>query len=70
MSGESSPTTAETNPPLPRDGFSDSLLTVEIEPTADGGQRALSTRRQNGAALATRWPAVQTATLVDIDDVQ
>ena len=61
----------ETRPPLPQDDFSDHLLTAELEPTADGDQRALLYPDDgSGPELATRWLAAPASVLVDLDDVR
>jgi len=71
MSSESPPDTVETSPPLPQDEFSDQLLTMELEPTADGSQRALLyPDDRSGPELSTRWLATPAASLVDLDDVR
>lgn len=58
-------------PPLPHTEFSDSLLTVEVEPTADGDERALLyPDDRDGVELSTRWMAAPTDVLVDLDDVR
>ncbi len=71
MSSESSPSNVETRPPLPQDEFSEALLTSELEPTADGGQRALLYPTDKpDVAMATHWLAVPEELLVDLDDIR
>ncbi len=71
MSSESSPSEIETRPPLPQDEFSEALLTSELEPTADGGQRALLYPDDRpDVDAATHWLAVREELLVDLDDIR
>jgi hypothetical protein len=71
MSSEPASDDVETDPPLPQDNFSDQLLTAELEPTADGDQRALLyPEDRSGSELATCWLATPADTLVDLDDVR
>lgn len=71
MSSESSPSDIETRPPLPQDEFSEALLTAELEPTADGGQRALLYPDDRpDVELATHWMAAPEHLLVDLDSVR
>ena len=50
---------------------SDTLLAADVEPTADGGQRALLyPADRSGTELSTRWIAARTTVLVDLDEVQ
>jgi len=71
MSSESSQSEIETRPPLPQDEFSEALLTSELEPTADGGQRALLYPDDRpDIDMATHWLAVPERLLVDLDDVR
>ena len=69
MSSEA--TAVQTRPPIPQDDFSDHLLTAELEPTADGGQRALLYPEDgSGPELATHWLAAPASILVELDDVR
>jgi len=71
MSSESSESEIETRPPLPQDEFSEAVLTSELEPTADGGQRALLYPDDRpDADVATHWLAVREELLVDLDDIR
>lgn len=71
MSSDSSRSEIETRPPLSQDEFGEVLLTSELEPTADGGQRALLYPDDRPAAdMATHWLAVPERFLVDLDDVR
>jgi len=71
MSSESSQPEIETRPPLPQDEFSEALLTAELEPTADGGQRALLYPEDRpDIELATHWLAAPETLLVDLDDIR
>jgi len=71
MSSESSPSEIETRPPLPQDEFSEALLTSELEPTADGGQRALLYPDDRpDVEQATHWLAAPGRLLVDLDDIR
>jgi hypothetical protein len=50
---------------------SDALLAADVEPTADGGQRALLyPENRSGAELSTRWIAAEASVLVDLNEVQ
>ncbi len=50
---------------------SDTLLAAAVEPTADGGKRALLyPADRSGAELSNRWIAAKTTVLVDLDEVQ
>lgn len=52
-------------------GIADTLLTADVEPTADGGERALLyPADRSGAELSTRWIAARTTVLVDLSDFQ
>ena len=71
MGSESPPSEIAARPPLPQDSFSETVLTAELEPTADGGQRALVYPEDGSdAELATHWLAVPEPLLVDLDDVR
>ncbi|MFC6756580.1 MULTISPECIES: DUF7511 domain-containing protein [Haloarcula] len=71
MSSESPPSDIETRPPLPQDEFSEALLTSELEPTADGGQRALLYPDDRpDVEKATHWLAVPEGLLVDLGDIR
>ena len=71
MSSDSSPSDVETQPPLPQGEFSEAVLTSELEPTADGGQRALLYPEDGpDVKMATHWLAVPERLLVDLDDVR
>ena len=71
MGSEPSPSDIETRPPLPQDEFSEALLTTELEPTADGGQRALLYPHDRpDVEMATHWLAAPEGLLVDLDDVR
>ena len=71
MSSESSPSDIETRPPLPQDEFSEALLTTELEPTADGGQRALLYPDDRpDVEMSTHWLAVPGRLLVDLENVR
>ena len=67
------PDSAETGiePAESGPGAEDPLLAADVEPTADGGQRALLyPEDRSGAELSTRWIAARTSVLVDLTDVQ
>jgi hypothetical protein len=50
---------------------SDTLLQADVEPTADGGKRALLyPTDRSGTELSTRWMAASTSALVDLDEIQ
>jgi len=71
MSSELPPSEIETRPPLPQDEFSEALLTSELEPTADGGQRALLYPDDRpDVEMATHWLAVPERLLVDLESVR
>lgn len=54
-----------------RPAVSDTLLESDVEPTADGGQRALLyPTDRSGPELSTRWIAANTSVLVDLDEIQ
>ena len=68
---ESSPSDIETRPPLPQDEFSEAVLTAELEPTADGGERVLLYPRDRpDTDLATHWLAAPDSLLVDLDRIR
>ena len=71
MSSEPPPSEIETQPPPPREVVSEPHLTSELEPTPDGGQRALLYPEERpGAEIATHWLAVPEGVLVDLADVR
>ncbi|PSP86040.1 hypothetical protein BRC96_00445 [Halobacteriales archaeon QS_6_64_34] len=69
--GSESPSKIETQPPLPQEEFSEPYLTSELEPTSDGGKRALLYPEDRpGAEIATHWLAAPEELLVDLADVR
>ena len=60
-----------TGPALSQDAVGEVALTIELEPTADGGQRALVYPEDGShAELATRWLAAPETLLVALDSVR
>jgi|GEM_PF-1744351 hypothetical protein len=71
MNSEPSSSDIETRPPLPQDEFSEALLTSELEPTADGGQRALLYPDDRpDVEMSTHWLAAPERLLVDLESVR
>ena len=69
----SEPWTVDTGkrPPTPGPEITDAVLNTELEPTADGGQRALLYPSDcPGAELATKWLAAEETVLIDLADVR
>ncbi|MBX0322386.1 hypothetical protein EGH21_05000 [Halomicroarcula sp. F13] len=62
---------ADDGLPLPQDDFAETTLVVELEPAADGGQRALLYPDDRpGHEVATQWLAVPADALVELDSVR
>ena len=61
----------EKRPPLPQDDFNEVVLTAELEPSADGGRRALLYPGDcDGAERATQWMTADEGLLVELVDVR
>ncbi|MBX0295800.1 DUF7511 domain-containing protein [Haloarcula nitratireducens] len=59
------------SPPLPQDEFAETSLVAELEPSADGGKRALLyPAEETGPEVATRWLSVPADSLVDLESVR
>ncbi|WP_254272668.1 DUF7511 domain-containing protein [Haloarcula marina] len=58
-------------PPLPQDDFAETVLFAELEPSSNGGKRALLYPKDRpGHEVATQWLAVSADELVDLDTVR
>jgi len=58
-------------PPLPQDDFSEAVLTTELEPAADGGQRAIMYPEDCGnGEQSTQWMTADEGLLVELTDVR
>ncbi|WP_135303367.1 DUF7511 domain-containing protein [Haloarcula amylovorans] len=59
------------SPPLPQDEFAETSLVAELEPSADGGKRALLyPADRSGHEIATQWVSVPADALLDLDAVR
>ncbi|WP_324756033.1 hypothetical protein [Haloarcula montana] len=57
--------------PLPRDGFESTVLTVELEPSVGGGERAiLYPREQSADGAATHWITAPSELLIATEAIR